>query len=53
MAGAKFGERPPMKTFLGCVAFAIAVAFASQASALPCPNGTLQGHHYVCAHFNE
>ena len=39
-----------MKTFLAGVAFAIAVAFTSQAFALPnCPNATWQGHYYVCA----
>jgi hypothetical protein len=26
---------------------------ASQAFALPCPHGTWQGGHYVCADFDE
>jgi hypothetical protein len=39
-----------MKTFLAGVAFAIAVAFASQAFALPnCANATWHGHYYTCA----
>ncbi len=39
-----------MKTFLAGVAFAIAVGFTSQASALPyCPHGTWHGHYYACA----
>jgi hypothetical protein len=42
-----------MKPFLAYVAFAIAVTFASQASALPCQNGTWHGHYYVCAHLAE
>jgi hypothetical protein len=42
-----------MKTVLMGIAFAIGLAFATQAFALPCPNGTLQGGHYVCADFEE
>ncbi len=43
-----------MKCFLAGVAFAIAVALASQASALPyCPKGTWHGHYYVCANYDE
>ena len=37
-----------MKMLLAGIAFAIGVAFASQAFALPCPNGTWQNGHYVC-----
>jgi hypothetical protein len=43
-----------MKTLLAGIAFAIAVAFTSQAFALPyCPNGTSHGHYYVCSNFDE
>jgi hypothetical protein len=42
-----------MKVFLACIAFAITVGFASQASALPCQHGTWHGHYYVCANFAE
>jgi hypothetical protein len=43
-----------MKTFLAGVVLAIAVTFASQASALPwCTNGTWHGHYYVCADFED
>jgi hypothetical protein len=52
MHGRDFGEIA-MKTFLAVAAFALAVAFTSQASALPCPNGTWQQGHYVCADFEE
>jgi hypothetical protein len=49
----KIGETV-MKTFLAGVAFAIAVAFTSQAFALPyCPNGTWPHGHYMCANFDE
>lgn len=37
-----------MKTLLAGIVFAIGMVFASQAFALPCPNGTWQGGHYVC-----
>jgi hypothetical protein len=40
-----------MKT-LG-IAFVIGIVFASQAFALPCPNGTWQAGHYVCATYEE
>jgi hypothetical protein len=43
--------RSAMKT-LG-IAFVIGIVFASQAFALPCPNGTWQGGHYVCATYEE
>ena len=42
-----------MKTVLMGVAFAIGMVFASQAFALPCPHGTWQGGHYVCADFED
>jgi len=42
-----------MKTLLVGIAFAIGLVFASQAFALPCPNGTWQGGHYVCANYEE
>ena len=46
--------RPPMKTLLVGIAFAIGVVFASQAFALPyCPNSTWQHGHYVCASYDE
>jgi dipeptide/tripeptide permease len=42
-----------MKTVLMVIAFAIGMVFASQAFALPCPHGTWQGGHYVCADFED
>jgi hypothetical protein len=45
--------RSAMKTLLVGIAFAIGLVFASQAFALPCPNGTWQGGHYVCANYEE
>jgi hypothetical protein len=45
--------RSAMKTPLAGIAFAIGMVFASQAFALPCPNGTWQGGHYVCATYEE
>jgi len=49
----KFGETT-MKTLLAGIAFLMAMAFASQAFALPyCPNGTWHGHYYVCASYDE
>jgi hypothetical protein len=42
-----------MKILLAGIAFAIGPAFATQAFALPCPNGTWQGGHYVCTDYNE
>jgi hypothetical protein len=39
-----------MKMLLAGIAFAIGVAFASQASALPCK---WHGHYYVCSDFDE
>ena len=42
-----------MKTFLAGVAFAIAVAFASQASAIPYCSKTSHGNYYVCATYDE
>jgi hypothetical protein len=42
-----------MKTLLVGIAFAMGMIFATQAFALPCPNGTLQGSHYVCASYDE
>jgi hypothetical protein len=45
--------RSAMKTLLVGIAFAIGMIFASQAFALPCPDGTWQNGHYVCADFDE
>ncbi len=44
-----------MKMLLAGVAFAIGVAFATQAFALPCPNGngTWKDGHYVCVNYDE
>jgi hypothetical protein len=43
-----------MKTFLAGVAFAIAVAFVSQAFAFPyCPNGMWKHGHYVCTTYDQ
>ena len=43
-----------MKTVLAGIAFAIALAFASQASAHPyCGNSTWQHGHYSCANYDE
>jgi hypothetical protein len=42
-----------MKAILAGVAFAIAVAFASQASARPACNQTWHGHYNVCATYAE
>jgi hypothetical protein len=43
-----------MKTLLAGIAFAIALAFTSQAFALPyCTNSNWQHGHYGCANFDE
>jgi hypothetical protein len=42
-----------MKTLLAGIAFAIGMVFASQAFALPCPNGTWQDGHYICVSYEE
>jgi len=42
-----------MKMLFAGIAFAIGVAFASQALALPCPNGTWQNGRYVCADYDQ
>jgi len=43
-----------MKTLLCGITLVMAVAFASQAFALPsCPTGTSHGHYYVCAPYDE
>jgi hypothetical protein len=42
-----------MKMLLAGVAFAIGMVFASQAFALPCPNGTWQGGHYACISYDD
>jgi hypothetical protein len=42
-----------MKTLLVGIAFAIGMVFASQAFALPCPDGTWQNGHYVCMSYEE
>jgi hypothetical protein len=52
MHARKLGETI-MKTLIVGIAFAIGVAFATQAFALPCPNGTWHGGHYVCADYDE
>ena len=52
-ASSEIGELT-MKTLVAGVAFAIAVAFATQASALPyCPHGMWQHGHYVCATYDQ
>jgi hypothetical protein len=46
--------RLSMKTILAGIAFAIAVAFASQAFALPyCANDNWQHGHYTCTNLDE
>jgi hypothetical protein len=46
--------RPLMKTLLAGIAFAIALAFTSQAFALPyCASSSWQHGHYGCASFDE
>jgi len=42
-----------MKTLLVGIAFAMTMVFASQAFALPCPNGAWQQGHYVCVSYDE
>jgi hypothetical protein len=42
-----------MKTLLVGIAFAIGMVFASQAFALPCPNGIWQNGHYTCISYDE
>ena len=42
-----------MKTFLVGIAFAIGLTLATQAFALPCPNGTVQNGHYVCGDYDQ
>jgi hypothetical protein len=41
-----------MKMLLAGIAFAMGLAFASQAFALPCSNGTWQNGHYVCGDYD-
>jgi hypothetical protein len=41
-----------MKMLLAGIAFAIGLAIASQAFALPCSNGTWQNGHYVCGDYD-
>jgi hypothetical protein len=41
-----------MKMLLAGIVFAIGLAFASQAFALPCPNGTSQSGHYLCGDYD-
>src|SRR5262249_6259157 len=43
--------RSAMKTLL--VGIALAIGIASQAFALPCPHGTWQNGHYVCADYDQ
>jgi hypothetical protein len=45
--------RLAMKTLLVDIAFALGLTLASQAFALPCPNGTWQGAHYVCVDYDQ
>jgi hypothetical protein len=42
-----------MKTLLAGITLAMGLAFATQAFALPCPNGTWQGGQYVCVDYDE
>jgi hypothetical protein len=42
-----------MKMLVAGIAFAIGVAFASQAFALPCTHGTWQHGHYVCGDYDQ
>jgi hypothetical protein len=42
-----------MKMLVAGIAFAMGLAFASQAFALPCPHGTYQSGHYVCDDFDQ
>jgi hypothetical protein len=42
-----------MKTLLVGIALVIGMVLASQAFALPCPNGTWQGGHYICTSYEE
>jgi hypothetical protein len=42
-----------MRMLFAGIAFAIGIAFASQAFALPCPNATWQGGHYICADYDQ
>jgi hypothetical protein len=42
-----------MKTLSVTIAFTMGMLFASQAFALPCPNGGWQQGHYVCASYEE
>jgi hypothetical protein len=42
-----------MKILLAGIAFAIGLAFATQAFALPCPNGTWQNGHFVCTDYDD
>jgi hypothetical protein len=42
-----------MKALLVGIALAIEVAFASQAFALPCPNGTVHNGHYICGDYDH
>jgi hypothetical protein len=44
---------PAMKTLLVGITFAVGMVFASQAFALPCPNGTWQNGHFICASYDE
>jgi hypothetical protein len=39
--------------YLVGITFAIGMVFASQAFALPCPNGTWQSGHFICASYDE
>jgi hypothetical protein len=41
-----------MMTLLVGIALAMGLTFASQAFALPCPNGTWQSGHYVCDNYD-
>ncbi len=54
MHGREIGETA-MKTLLVGIAFAIGMVFATQAFALPCPNGngTWKDGNYVCVNYDE
>ena len=52
--GEENSGRPPMKTLLVGIAFAIGMVFASQAFALPyCAKSTWQYGHYACASYDQ
>ena len=42
-----------MVALLVGIALAMGVAFATQAFALPCPDGTVHNGHYVCGNYEQ